>query len=109
MTEQRTVHQLRVVVEAEDYDEAVAFYRDLLGMPELAAFAEGGEDRVAILDAGRATLELASPAHRQAIDRVEARGRRSPADPDRARGRRHGRADPPTGRGGGPGWSPSRS
>ena len=78
MTEQRTVHQLRVVVEAEDYDEAVAFYRDLLGMPELAAFAEGGEDRVAILDAGRATLELASPAHRQSIDRVEAQGLTSP-------------------------------
>jgi catechol 2,3-dioxygenase-like lactoylglutathione lyase family enzyme len=78
MTEPRTVHQLRVVVEAEDYDAAVNFYRDVLGMPELAAFAEGGEDRVAILDAGRATLELASPAHRRTIDAVEAGGIASP-------------------------------
>jgi catechol 2,3-dioxygenase-like lactoylglutathione lyase family enzyme len=78
MSDSRTVRQLRVVVEAQDYDAAVAFYRDVLGMPELAAFAEGGDDRVAILDAGRATLELASPAHRRTIDRVEAGGLTSP-------------------------------
>ena len=78
MSDPRTVHQLRVVVEADDYDAAVAFYRDALGMPELAAFAEGGDDRVAILDAGRATLELASPAHKRTIDRVEAEGLTSP-------------------------------
>jgi len=64
------VHQLRLVVTAEDYDEALAFYRDALGMPELAAFsAEGG--RVSILDAGRATLELADPPHAAYVDRVE--------------------------------------
>lgn len=72
------VRQLRVVVEAEDYDEAVRFYRDVLGMGEIAAFSEGGDDRVAILEAGRATFEIASPAHREAIDRVEADGIRSP-------------------------------
>ncbi|WP_152191768.1 VOC family protein [Georgenia satyanarayanai] len=70
MTQQR-VRQLRVVVEAEDYDEAVRFFRDVLGMDEQAAFAEGEEDRVAILDAGRATLEIASTAHKREIDRVE--------------------------------------
>jgi len=72
------VRQLRVVVEAEDYDEAVRFYRDVLGMDEIAAFSEGGDDRVAILEAGRATFEIASPAHRVAIDRVEAGGTPSP-------------------------------
>lgn len=71
------VRQLRVVVEAADHDEAVRFYRDVLGMDEQAAFAEGEEDRVAILDAGRATLEIASPAHKRAIDAVEAGGRPS--------------------------------
>ena len=71
------VRQLRVVVEAEDYDAAVHFFRDVLGMPEEAAFAEGEEDRVAILEAGVATLEIASPAHKRAIDRVEAGGRPS--------------------------------
>ncbi len=74
MTNPPRIKQLRLVVEAADYDQALTFYRDVLGMPELAAFAEGGDDRVAILDAGRATLELASPAHKEAIDRVETDG-----------------------------------
>ena len=65
------VRQLRVIVEADDFDGAVFFYRDVLGMGELAAFAEGGDDRVAILDAGRATLEIANPVHKVAIDRLE--------------------------------------
>ena len=64
------VRQLRLVVTADDYDEALVFYRDVLGMPELGAFsAEGG--RVSILDAGRATLELADPLHAAYVDRVE--------------------------------------
>jgi predicted enzyme related to lactoylglutathione lyase len=68
------VRQLRVVVTAEDYDLAVRFYRDVLGMPEEGAFAaEGGH--VTILDAGRATLEITDPAHAAYIDRVEV-GRR---------------------------------
>lgn len=74
----RRVHQLRVVVEAADYDEAVRFYRDVLGMPEAMAFAEGGDDRVVILEAGRATLEIANPTHKRVIDEVEAGGRPSP-------------------------------
>ena len=72
------VMQLRVVVEATDYDEAVAFFRDTLGLSEYLAFAEGGDERVVILDAGRATLEIANPAHKRAIDRVEAGGVVSP-------------------------------
>src|SRR5215207_2757690 len=72
------VLQLRVVVEADDYDRAIQFYRDRLGMPELIAYAEGGDDRVAILDAGRATLEIASPGHKRVIDELEAGGSPSP-------------------------------
>jgi lactoylglutathione lyase len=68
------VQELRLVVTAEDYDAALAFYRDALGMPELAAYqAEGGH--VTILDAGRATLEITDPAHAAYIDKVEV-GRR---------------------------------
>jgi catechol 2,3-dioxygenase-like lactoylglutathione lyase family enzyme len=68
------VRQLRIVVTAADYDEALRFYRDVLGLPEEAAFSgEGG--RVAILDAGRATLELADPGHADYVDAVEV-GRR---------------------------------
>jgi catechol 2,3-dioxygenase-like lactoylglutathione lyase family enzyme len=66
-----TVRQLRVVVRAEDYDLAVAFYRDALGLPEEAAFAGDGGAQVTILDAGRATLEISNPAQVQLIDDVE--------------------------------------
>jgi len=64
------VRQLRLCVTADDYDDAVRFYRDVLGLPELGSFAADG-GRVTILDAGRATLELADPAHAAYIDRVE--------------------------------------
>lgn len=66
-----TVRQLRLVVEAEDYEAALAFYRDVLGLPEQAAFSNGDGARVAILDAGRATLEIANPAQKKMIDDVE--------------------------------------
>jgi catechol 2,3-dioxygenase-like lactoylglutathione lyase family enzyme len=72
------VVQMRLVVEAHDYDAAVAFYRDVLGLPEQAAFASGGDARVAILDAGRATLEIATPAQVDMIDAVEVGRRVSP-------------------------------
>lgn len=78
MTETPPVLQLRVVVEAEDYDDAVRFYRDVLGLPERITYARGGDDRVSILEAGRATLEIASPGHKKAIDAVEADGKESP-------------------------------
>lgn len=65
------VKQLRLVVEAKDYEEAVAFYRDTLGLPEQAAIEGPGGANVMILDAGRATLELANPAQHAYIDEVE--------------------------------------
>jgi catechol 2,3-dioxygenase-like lactoylglutathione lyase family enzyme len=67
----RAVRQLRLVVEAEDYDEALAFFRDVLGMPEELAVSGGDGAHVTILDAGRATLELANPAQKRMIDEVE--------------------------------------
>ena len=65
------VLQMRLVVEAEDYDEAVRFYRDVLGLPEQEAYDGQGGARIAILDAGRATLEIANPAQKRMIDDVE--------------------------------------
>jgi lactoylglutathione lyase len=68
------VRQLRLVVTADDYEAALRFYRDVLGLTEEAAFtAEGGH--VTILDAGRATLELTDRVHAEYIDKVEV-GRR---------------------------------
>ena len=64
------VSELRLVVTATDYDDALRVYRDVLGMPEVAAVSSPG-GRVAILDAGRATLELADQAHAEYIDDIE--------------------------------------
>lgn len=69
------VRQLRLVVTADDYDAAVRFYRDVLGMTEREAVQPEGGSRVMILDAGAATLELAEPATAEYIDQVEV-GRR---------------------------------
>ena len=67
--------QMRLVVEVDDYDEAVRFYRDVLGAPvELQVHGDGGE-KVTILDVGRATLELSNRAQVEMIDEVEV-GRR---------------------------------
>jgi lactoylglutathione lyase len=74
----RRVLQMRLVVEAADYDEAVRFYRDVLGATEeLQIHGEDGE-KVTILDVGRATLELSNPAQVEMIDRVEVGRRVSP-------------------------------
>ncbi|MER6156939.1 VOC family protein [Streptomyces sp. NPDC001868] len=68
------VRELRLVVTAADYDAALHFYRDVLGLPERAAFSSDG-GRVSILEAGRATLEITDPNHAEFIDEVEV-GRR---------------------------------
>ena len=62
------------MVTTEDYDDALRFYRDVLGLREQASYeANGG--RLTILEAGRATMEVAEPAYAAHIDEVEV-GRR---------------------------------
>ena len=68
------VLEMRLVVTAADYEAALAFYRDVLRMREVAVFSSPG-GRVTILDAGRATLELGDPGHAAYVDEVEV-GRR---------------------------------
>ena len=69
-----TVREMRLVVTATDFAEAVHFYRDVLGLPERASYSSP-DGEVVILEAGRATLEIADPAQAEFIDRVEV-GRR---------------------------------
>jgi catechol 2,3-dioxygenase-like lactoylglutathione lyase family enzyme len=71
MNDGRPVRQMRLVVEAEDYDAVLRFFRDVLGLREEEAYEGEGGARVAILDAGRATLEIANPAQKRMIDEVE--------------------------------------
>lgn len=66
--------KLRVVLTVPDFDEAVAFYRDALGLEQLADWS-GEDGRVILLDAGRATIELFDERQAESVDRIEA-GRR---------------------------------
>jgi len=68
------VKELRLALTVEDYDQALAFYRDALGLPVLEAWSEPA-GHVTLLDAGRATLELLDPEHAAAVDSLEV-GRR---------------------------------
>jgi catechol 2,3-dioxygenase-like lactoylglutathione lyase family enzyme len=68
------VREFRVALTVERFDEALAFYRDALDLPELADWSgEGG--RVVLLDAGKATLELIDAQQAATIDAAEV-GRR---------------------------------
>jgi catechol 2,3-dioxygenase-like lactoylglutathione lyase family enzyme len=67
---QGAVRELRLALTVEDYDQAVAFYRDGLGLPVVESF-EGPDGSGVVLDAGRATLELLSLRQAEMVDRVE--------------------------------------
>ena len=72
------VLQMRLIVEAHDYDEALAFYREALGADEELQIHSVDGEQVTILHVGRATLELSNPAQVDMIDRVEVGHRVSP-------------------------------
>lgn len=65
------VNQLRLIVETEDFEAALAFYRDVLGLPEQESYEGDGGARVAILTVPTATLEISNPAQVRLIDEVE--------------------------------------
>lgn len=71
MTPSRQPKQLRLIIETDDFDKALRFYRDVLGLTEQPAFATDGEDRVSILNVDAATIELATPTHVRNIDAIE--------------------------------------
>jgi lactoylglutathione lyase len=70
----RDAQEFRVVLTVPDFDRALAFYRDALGLEQIADWSSD-DGRVVLLDAGRATLELFDEAQAETVDGVEA-GRR---------------------------------
>jgi lactoylglutathione lyase len=68
------VSELRLVLTVEDFDAALAFYRDALGLEQLEEW-EADEGRGVLLGAGSATIELVDERHAASIDRIEV-GRR---------------------------------
>jgi lactoylglutathione lyase len=72
MTEPNLVRHLRLCVTTPDYDEALRFYRDVLGLPEQGTYTSDDGGRVTILEVGpSATVELADPTYAAYIDEVE--------------------------------------
>ena len=70
----RVVHELRIALTVEDYERAVAFYRDALGLPERESW-DREEGRGTILEAGTATLEIFDSQMADSLDAIEV-GRR---------------------------------
>ena len=69
-----TVHELRLALTVENFDEALAFYRDELGLEMVDMWVAPGSKGV-LLDAGRATLELFDEGQAAMVDEIEV-GRR---------------------------------
>jgi catechol 2,3-dioxygenase-like lactoylglutathione lyase family enzyme len=67
----RSHMEMRVVLTVPDFDAAVAFYRDALGLEQIADWS-GEESRVILLEAGRATIELFDKRQAESVDRIEA-------------------------------------
>jgi len=64
------VKELRVALTTDDFGGALRFYRDVLGLPVVSSW-ERERGSGAILEAGRATLELLSPEQVEQIDELE--------------------------------------
>jgi methylmalonyl-CoA/ethylmalonyl-CoA epimerase len=68
------VTELRIALTVPDFEQAVAFYREALGMEQVAEWTSS-DGKVVVLSGGRATLELLDAAQAEYVDRVEV-GRR---------------------------------
>ena len=68
------VRELRVALTVDDFDAALALYRDALGLAQVADWSSP-DGRVVVLAAGRATLELLDEGQADYVDDVEV-GRR---------------------------------
>ena len=68
------VQELRLVLTVSNFEAAVALYRDALGLRQVEDWSED-DARIVLLDAGRATLEIANEEQAAKIDQAEV-GRR---------------------------------
>ena len=66
------VKETRVALTVADFDQALAFYRDGLGLPVVVDWTAGEAGRSVVLAAGRATIELLDASDAAYTDAVEA-------------------------------------
>jgi methylmalonyl-CoA/ethylmalonyl-CoA epimerase len=64
------IEELRVALTVENHQQALAFYRDALGLTELADWSSD-QGKVVLLDGGHATLELIDARQAALIDQIE--------------------------------------
>jgi catechol 2,3-dioxygenase-like lactoylglutathione lyase family enzyme len=72
---EESVRELRVALTVADFDQAIRFYRDGLGLEVLEAW-DRPEGRGVVLGAGRATLEVIDERNAESVDDIEV-GRRT--------------------------------
>lgn len=70
-----SVIEFRVALTVDDFNRAVAFYRDGLGLDPGEIWTDNGNGQ--IFSAGRATLEIFDDAHASAVDQLETGARLS--------------------------------
>ncbi len=90
MTE--TVRELRLVVTTDEFDKALAFYRDELGLPEEFS-VKSPTGRVAILAAGPRHAGIGRARHRRLYRRDRSRSPRRRSYPRGLRSHRRERHD----------------
>jgi catechol 2,3-dioxygenase-like lactoylglutathione lyase family enzyme/heme-degrading monooxygenase HmoA len=73
------VRELRIALTVDDYDDAVRFYRDGLGLVVEESW-QRPDGSGAIFPAGRATLEVLSTKMTETVDEIEAGGPRVSGD-----------------------------
>ena len=70
------IFELRVALTTTDYERAVKFYSEGLGI-EPAAIWNNGQGQALVLEMGKATLEIFDEAQAETIDQLEAGKRNS--------------------------------
>jgi catechol 2,3-dioxygenase-like lactoylglutathione lyase family enzyme len=66
------VKELRLALTVDDFDQALALYRDGLGLPIITDWTDGATGRSVVLGAGSATIELLDHADAAYTDSIEA-------------------------------------
>ncbi len=70
MTHEPMIHEFRVALTVQNFDAAVRFYRDVLGLNVCQSWNDT-DGRGVILELPRATLEILDQPQADAIDRIE--------------------------------------
>lgn len=65
-----TIKSFRIALTTDDFDRAVTFYHDGLGLDPRALWTENGRGQ--LFGAGEATLEIFDPDYAASVDQIEA-------------------------------------